>query len=245
MKKYLIAFLLSLSCVCAFAATGCGGDDNTSSNSGAGGAQVSCDVSFENGEGFSYVNEDGTKAENHEAMSGSNVTFKIDLGGFYLDSVPVVYANDEIVLPSTDGVYSVNVAGDTAIRVEGVKKDVSNMTGTGAFDDAFLVSKPIDLLYIAEQVNAGKTQYTTGAYILANDIDCKGEELKVIGDLSTDNSYFAGCFSKLFFKMNSLCHLVNKSYSIPLIKVEDGIKSTLLYTVGRTYPSKSFCSFIA
>lgn len=192
MKKYLIAFLLSLSCVCAFAAAGCGGETEDSSTSVE---QVACNVSYEKGEGFSYVSEDGEPVKNHEAMTGTSVSFKIDLGGFYLDSTPIVYANDVAVIPSADGVYSVALTGDTAIRVEGVKKDVSNMVGTGAFDNAFLVSKPIDLLYIAEQVNAGVSQYVTGAYILANDIDCKGEELKVIGDLSTDTSYFAGCFT--------------------------------------------------
>lgn len=195
MKKYLIAFLLSLSCACAVAAAGCGGDSGAAGSSDSSiGQSVACDVTFESGEGFSYVNEDGTPVTLTQTMSGSTLSFKIDLGAFYLDSVPVVYVNDEIVLP-TNGVYSVNVATDTTVRVDGVKKDVSNMEGTGAFDNAFLVKKPIDLLFIADQVNAGKTQYTTGAYILANDIDCKGEELKVIGDLSTPNSYFAGCFT--------------------------------------------------
>lgn len=195
MKKYLIALLLSLSCACAVAAVGCGGDSpatDESSQSPMESVQDSCTVSFENGEGFSYASD---VKDGDVLTGGSTLSFQIDLGGFYLDSVPVVYANDSTIVPDANGTYSVRVTQDTVIRVEGVKRDVSNMTGTGAFDDAFLVTKPIDLLFIAEQVNAGVARYVKGAYILANDIDCKGEELKVIGDLSTDKSYFAGCFT--------------------------------------------------
>ena len=192
MKKYLIALLLSLSCACAVAAVGCGDSGSAGSTSSSESVQESCTVSFENGEGFSYVSD---VKDGETLKGGSTLSFQIDLRGFYLDSVPVVYANDATITPDANGNYSVRVTRDTVIRVEGVKKDVSNMAGSGAFDDAFLVTKPIDLLYIAEQVNAGKAQYVQGAYILANDIDCKGEELKVIGDLSTDNSYFAGCFT--------------------------------------------------
>ena len=217
MKKYLTAFLLSLSCAFAFAAASC--VENTGSSSSADSSIGSpidssqdssapetepCNVSFVDGEGFSYVDADGNPLHSQEMQTGTTLSFKIDLGAFYLDSVPIVRAkatnseeseDDKAILPAANGVYSLQLEGDTTIYVEGVKKDVSRMQGTGAFDDAFLVTKPIDLVYIADQVNAGNSRYTTGAYILANDIDCKGEELKVIGDLSTDNSYFAGCFT--------------------------------------------------
>ena len=197
MKKYLIALLLSLSCACAIAATGCkdnsgNSSDNSVNSSVSDDPSTTCAISFADGEGFTYVHE--TELGN-DVQKGKTVRFEIDLGGFYLDSVPVVYANDNVVLPDGNGVYCVTVNEDTAIRVEGVKKDVSNMLGTGEMTDAFLVTKPIDLVYIAEQVNKGVPQYVQGAYIVANDIDCKGEELKVIGDLSTNNSYFSGCFS--------------------------------------------------
>ena len=52
-----------------------------------------------------------------------------------------------------------------------------------------------DLIYIAEQVNAGNQTYATAAYVLGNDIDCKGETLQVIGDMRTENAFFSGCFS--------------------------------------------------
>jgi hypothetical protein len=107
----------------------------------------------------------------------------------------VVLVNDTPSVPNSEGLYTVEVTENVTLKVEGVRKDVSNMVGSGAFDDAFLVTKPIDLLYIAEQVNAGNYAYVTGSYILANDIDCGGEELEVIGDLRTENSYFAGCFT--------------------------------------------------
>ena len=207
MKKYLAAFLLSLSCAFAFAAASCGGNAGDSSSqqsstdssidssadSSVEGVPVDIELNFQEGEGFSYEN-----IATMQIGDEYSVSFTIELGAFYLDSVPVVYIDDQLVTPTQESgasVYSSKVHAGSNIRVEGVKRDVSRMEGTGAFDNAFLIKKPIDLLYIAEQVNKGVSQYTTGAYILANDIDCKGEELKVIGDLSTDNSYFAGCFT--------------------------------------------------
>ena len=91
--------------------------------------------------------------------------------------------------------YTVKVTEDLNIRVEGMRRDVSNMDGTGTMDSPFIVTKPVDLLYIADQVNKGNVSYVQGSYILANDIDCKGETLKIIGDMSTDNAYFSGCFT--------------------------------------------------
>ena len=226
MKKSLIAFLLSLSCIGAMALAGCGEDNTTSSSSssvesstsedlsspddsgstddsssedeGSGdeilpGTPVELDLTFEEGEGFTYEN-----VVTVELDGVYSVGFTVELGGFYQDSVPLVYVDDVLVSPINAAgmtVYSSIVQENSVIRVENVKRDVSNMQGDGTFENAFVVSKPIDLLYIAEQVNKGVARYVQGAYILGNDIDCKGAELKVIGDLSTENSYFSGCFS--------------------------------------------------
>ncbi len=199
MKKYLIAFLLSLSCAFAFAAVGCGENnaDNTGGSSDNGSSDIvytgESTVTLVGGEGFTYVTqtESGTDVKN-----GEYVDFSIDLGGFYLDSAPVVYVNDIPIAHDGEGNYRVLITEDTTIRVENVKKDVSSIdsTGLGTMDSPFVVSKPIDLIYIADKVNSGVQSYVQGAYILANDIDCKGEELKVIGDSSTENAYFSGCF---------------------------------------------------
>ena len=202
MKKFLTAILAICACVCGAAAFACNdGSDSPSESSIHSSSLPGTDspttnnrtVTFEKGEGFSYTNASVTSGS--EVPDGALIRFTLSLGAFYTGS-PVVYVNDLPTAPKTDGTYEIPVDGsDLAIRVEGVRKDISNMTGSGTMDDAFVVTKPIDLLYIAEQVNKGNAAYTKGSYILANDIDCKGEELNVIGDYSTEAAIFSGCFS--------------------------------------------------
>ncbi len=185
MKKFLTAFLLTCSCISIGAAVACKKDKKT--DEGAARA-----VSFTSGEGYTFysnVSAEGTVNE------GSQLTFEVDLGAFYAGNL-TVYVNDTIVNPDADGVYSYTVGTeDLSVRLEGVRKDVSNMAGSGTMEDAYVVSKPIDLVYIAEQVNKGDSHFATAAYVLGNDIDCKGAELEIIGDYSTQNSVFSGSFA--------------------------------------------------
>ncbi len=199
MRKYLIAFLLSLSCACAMAATACGEPDISDSSSTPSTTpstpiyKGTRTVEFEEGEGFRYVTDvvSGSQVE-----AGTNVEFTIDLGAFYSESNPTVFVNGAPVAHDGNGNYSIPVKDeDLVIHVENIRKDVADLYGTGTMEDPFLIYKAADLVYIADQVNAGKQSYVQGAYVLMNDIDCKGEELKVIGDLSTENSFFSGCFS--------------------------------------------------
>lgn len=198
MKKFTIATLLLLSALCLGSAVACsqkGGNDDghvsssvEESNSAEDGSSYS--VSFTNGDGYTFE----TDFNGNVAQSGEKITFRVNVSAFYTGS-PVVYVNSTPIAPLADGSYAITVEEDSTVRVEGIRKDVSNMVGSGTMEDAFVVSKPIDLLYIAQQVNAGNYRYATGAYILANDIDCKGEELEVIGDMRTDSATFSGCFS--------------------------------------------------
>jgi len=209
MKKFLISLLATLCVGFTMAGVACNkktddvstpvssesvensNADSSSSDSSEAQPTAWHTVNFTAGEGYSYVSdvEDGDKVG-----EGKTLTFSVEVGGFYTGS-PVVMINGKPVAHNGNGVYNVKVEEELTITVTGVRKDVSSMTGTGAMDDAFVVTRPIDLLYIAEQVNKGVYAYVTGAYILANDIDCKGETLKVIGDLNNDNAYFAGCFT--------------------------------------------------
>lgn len=200
MKKLLIAFLLSLSCACAITAAGCGKKTEESSSSSSSSSVVrpessepleTYSVAFENGEGYTFLCD---ADENGSVPEGETLTFSVDVGAFYTGS-PVVFVNDTPIAPNGEGVYNITMSEDITIRAEGIRKDVSNMAGTGSMEDAFIVTKPIDLLYIAQQVNNGVQAYVNGAYILKNDIDCKGEALEVIGDYRTESAYFAGCFS--------------------------------------------------
>ena len=196
MKKFLTAFLALCACAVTATAVGCmqqTGGETSSENTSEVVLGENRTVTFETGEGFTYA--DANVLNGGVIPEGSRLTFSIELGGFYTGN-PIAYVNDVPIAPSADGQYSIPVGGeDLRIRVEGVRKDISNMAGSGTMDDAFVVTKPIDLIHIAEQVNKGNTAYTRGSYILANDIDCKGEELKVIGDYSTEAAIFSGCFS--------------------------------------------------
>lgn len=188
-KKLLTTALFALSCGCVIAGVAC--------NKGGGSLEnKDFSVAFTQGEGYTFEGE-GYEAflndEDGKFTYGDTISFEVEVGAFHTGT-PIVYCNDAPIQPIA-GVYTATVSNHTVIRVEGVRKDVSNMQGSGSYEDAFVVTKPIDLLYIAEQVNKGVSQYVNGSYILANDIDCKGAELEVIGNHQTDSAYFAGCFS--------------------------------------------------
>lgn len=190
MKKSLIGLLLMLSCAFTIGAVACSDNNDSSSASSQGGNTHT--VSYTFGDGYDYA--DLTVKNGASVAHGGVASFTLDIGAFYAGT-PVVYANENVVTPNDKGVYNVQVLQDTQIKVTGITQDVSNMEGSGTFDSPFLVTRPIDLLHIAKEVNRGNQTYVNGMYILMNDIDCKGEELDVIGDLSTDQSYFAGLFS--------------------------------------------------
>lgn len=198
MKKLTIAFLLSLSCACALAAVGCkDSSDNSASGNSSNAAGKTVNVEFTEGEGYTFLCDIGKE----DAKTGTALSFSVKRSAFYTGD-PVVYMNGEplaYVEKSSSLVweYSVELTEDVTFTVaeSSIRKDVSNMTGSGAMDDAFVISKPVDLLYIAQQVNAGVRTYCAGAYVLGADIDCGGETLEVIGDGSTANSFFSGCVS--------------------------------------------------
>ncbi|MBE7080095.1 MAG: hypothetical protein E7371_02520 [Clostridiales bacterium] len=217
MKKSLQLLLLSLASLCLVGAVACKDNDSSSdsvestpsysspddSESADSSSNTSSEdekkertlkVNFTEGDGYSFETDFN---DGYLAYEGEAITFRVKKSVFY-DGSPVVKLNGE-AQSHEDGLYTVTITEDSEITVEGIYKAVSALStgtaGTGAFDDAFVVSKPIDLVYIAEQVNKGVYEYVTGAYILANDIDCGGEELEIIGDMSTENSFFSGCFT--------------------------------------------------
>lgn len=156
-------------------------------------AVVPCKVTFTETAGVKYTADIKSGAS---VAKDETVTFQVDVSAFYSGN-PIVLANGKILSKEsgTDNTYSFTATTDTVITVTGVRKAYSAMVGTGAFDDAFTITQPVDLLFIAQQINAGVSKYVLGNYVLANDIDVKGEELEIIGDASTDNSFFGGCFN--------------------------------------------------
>lgn len=200
MRKFLISLLLASACALTVAAVGCKDKSDESSSpdsSSTPPAAIAATLDLIQGEGYSYIDFklNGAAADIKKAALKVNdeVSFSVDLGAFYT-GYPVVLVNGEPIAAS-NGVYTAKLTEETTIKVNGVEKDRSNMSGTGAFDNPFLVSRPIDLIYIAEQVNKGVSTYVNGAYVLTNDIDCKGEELEIIGNYRIPSAYFAGCFS--------------------------------------------------
>ncbi len=188
MRKLLTAFLLTCTCAFVGGAVACKDKKPQGDDSSLGEART---VSLSQGEGY----EIQSNAFTGSLPEGSQLTFKIELGAFYAGNL-TAYVNDTVVLPNAEGVYTYVVGEENiSVRVEGVRKDISNMQGSGTMSDAYVVSKPIDLVYIAEQVNKGNRSYATAAYVLANDIDCKGEELQIIGDYSSQEAVFSGSFA--------------------------------------------------
>ncbi len=210
MKKYLITSLLALVAAFSFAAIGCGEDKNDDTEivvpddgeQDGGGENPTPSgetytLTIAAGEGYTIVGGDIRYDEANDCWKatvpeGANYTFSIDLGAFYT-GIPTVTVNN-VAIPDVNGEYTVTVNANTSVVIGGIYKDVSVMLGTGAMDDAYVVSRPIDLVYIAEQVNAGKGNYAQASYVLAADIDCKGEALEVIG---TEEHPFSGCFTCL------------------------------------------------
>ncbi len=194
MKKLLIAFLLSLTCACTVAGmAAC--DDSTESSSGTSSSQLgeaNLSLTFAEGEGYSF---EPSFAADKKFAAGETAAFTLKVGAFYA-GYHIVYLNGEAIAPNPDDPYgyTVTVTENAEITVSGIERETSQMQGMGSFDSPYVVTRPIDLVYIAEQVNAGNYSYVTATYVLANDIDCGGEELDIIGDLSTENSYFSGCF---------------------------------------------------
>ncbi len=198
MKKFLTTLLFLCSCAFIGAAVGCENNPNSEVPPTASSEEESTlsptarSVRFEGGEGYSFkgnVENGGTIEE------GYQLNFTLELGAFYAGS-PIVFVNDVVVAPNASGVYSYNVGTENVvIRAEGVLKDTPTLSGVGTMDSPFVIAKPIDLLYMAQQVNAGNQDYCRGNYVLVNDIDCKGEELEVIGNYSTQNSVFSGSFT--------------------------------------------------
>ena len=108
-------------------------------------------ANFVEGEGYSF---ETTLNEGDLIPVGDTIDFTVKMSAFYT-GYPVVYINGKAIAPDDDGTYHVEMQEDIDITVAGVQKDVSAMMGTGTFEDAFVVSRPIDLVYIAEQVNKG------------------------------------------------------------------------------------------
>lgn len=210
-KKTLIVlsflFLTALGAATASCSCAGHGDDSGSpsaSDSGSsGGGSSQSDPQPVNYYSVDVRETEGVKissADNLDTVEeGKTVSFTLSVGAFYTGT-PVVKANETVLEGDVadDGIsYTLTVTENVTVTIEGVVKATSALSssGSGTVDDPFQITEPVDLLYMAEQVNAGYETYVCGYYTLANSLDLQGEELEIIGNGSTEHSFFAGYFN--------------------------------------------------
>lgn len=157
-------------------------------------------ITYEEVEGVVYSEGNPTSIK-----SGESVVFSFEVNVFYAGT-PIVKVNDRERTISYDDetyLYSCtlnNAYKDIAITIEGISMAESALlsTGTGALESPFLIKEPVDLIKMAEVINSGaenSTMSVLGYYSLENDLDFHGEQIDIIGDGSTNYSFFGGYFN--------------------------------------------------
>lgn len=116
----------------------------------------------------------------------------------------IVLADTTIIWPDDNGVYTVEVTGNVKIQVRGLQQDTAftlrDDGGEGTAANPFKISKPIDLYYLAAYVNtdsfSSSIDFRGAYYEMTDDLDLKGEQLYIIGDLvATQSAFFYGDFN--------------------------------------------------
>lgn len=127
-----------------------------------------------------------------ELKNGTTVTFSIEVEEGYTTN-PRVTANGNI-LKADNFVYSFVVDGETTVSVAEVFEISTSLSGSGTSQSPYLITSARDLNYMASMVNSGSSRYVLAYYNLANDIDCGGKGLDIIGNASGGSSFFGGYF---------------------------------------------------
>lgn len=156
-----------------------------------------CEVFFEAGDNrIKYYDADGKEItdERQTFDSGDTVSFTLTKSVYYTDDKFQVTANSIVLEPDGNGVYSFEVMNATTVAVSGLVQEpgFTDRTGTGAgtADNPYLISRPIDLYYIAALVEDPfyLGRFASAHYKLTADIDMKGEQLFIIGEYPEENS---------------------------------------------------------
>ena len=156
-----------------------------------------CEVFFEAGDNrIKYFDADGKEItdERQTFDSGETVSFTLTKSVYYTDDKFQVTANSIVLEPDDKGVYSFEVMNKTTVTVSGLVQEPGftdrTGTGSGTADDPYLISRPIDLYYIAALVEDPfyLGRFASAHYKLTADIDMKGEQLFIIGEYPEENS---------------------------------------------------------
>lgn len=147
--------------------------------------------SYDEGDGYAVV---CNYKNDSQVPNRAKIRFSLNVSVFY-EGEPVVLLNGVPLRPNKNGEYVVTAKEDVRLQILGIAKKVSKMVGDGTETSPYQITHPIDLLYIAEQVNAGIPAYVNGHYRLTQTLDFYGEALSVIGDYNTEQAVFSGRFT--------------------------------------------------
>lgn len=147
-----------------------------------------------------FRDENKTEITEISVESGTEVSFSVDVSVYYEQDGYDVMANTEIIEPDRNGIYTIDVTGNTVIQVHGLIEDedfVYRRDGNGTKNNPYKISRPIDLYAMSVYINgefwAGT--FSSAYYELTCDLDMKGEQIYVIGDQSVSSAFFAGVFN--------------------------------------------------
>lgn len=155
---------------------------------------------------FEYTDESGkTLGDTVTVREDEDFKFKLNVTPYYIrqnsagaTAYSVICGTQELVADA-NGVYT--VTGVAEVPEEGLDVYVSGMEqeepfanrencGSGTEEDPYLISRPIDMFYIAALTNLDRYNYIYGRayYKMVADIDMEGSQMFVIGDSSTGDS---------------------------------------------------------
>lgn len=137
---------------------------------------------------------------------GESFCFSFKVSVLY-EGEPIVKVNDRerksFTYDDETYLYTYTIANasrDMVVDILGVEACESELlsSGTGALETPFLIQKPVDLVKMAEVINAGaenSAMSVLGFYILEEDLDFHGEEIDIIGDGNNEHAFFGGYFN--------------------------------------------------
>lgn len=153
-----------------------------------------------------YYDEDGkdiTGKDVYVESDSEGFKFKLWVSPYYKKSF-TVSVGSEVLDPDQDGYYTVSgLNAEASVQVNNLvlEDPYPNRAGCGdgTINNPYLISKPVDLYYLAVLTNDDGNygdRFSTAYYRLENDIDMEGEQLFVIGDNSAQNAVaaFMGSF---------------------------------------------------
>lgn len=120
---------------------------------------------------------------------GETVRFRLSVSPYFVGE-PVVTAGS--VTATRDGdVYSFVATESVTVRVSGLSRDDTPITGLGTEKSPYLITTPSQLKTVTDSINGGADKYRSAYIRLGADLDLRGITLDPIGGQTT---YFEGVF---------------------------------------------------